>query len=113
MFELESDIPCNLDENLLSPSCICDKSTPVLPEVHKEVVDALASLPLQDADGSSIQKEAESYRKFNNSLAKANNDKAFMIQKTYSGILDPISEDVNEGTGPSDELADYDSSGSS
>jgi hypothetical protein len=112
-FELESDNPCILDSNLVSPPCIPNKNTHVLHEVHKEVVDALASLPLQDGEGSSTQKEAESYRQFINSLAKSNSDKAFMIQKAYSGLLDPIVENVNGGVGPSDELVDYDSSDSS
>jgi hypothetical protein len=36
-----------------------------------------------------------------------------MIQKAYSGILDPIVENVNEGAGPADEMVDYDNSGES
>jgi hypothetical protein len=74
------------------------------------VVDAVASLPLKDGGSSSSQNEDNSFSKFINSLAKSKSDKSFMIQKAYSGILDAIAENVNEGAWPSDEMVDYDSS---
>jgi hypothetical protein len=102
------DPSCNLSE-ILVPG----KTTPVLPEIHKQVVDALASLPSQVGEGPSNQKDDVSYRQFVNSLARSNSDKAFTIQKEYISLLDPIAENVRERSGHSDELVDYDSSGNS
>jgi hypothetical protein len=61
-------------------------------------------------EGSSIQKEDESYRQFVNSLARSKTDKAFTIQKEYISLLDLIAENTKERSGHSDELVDYDSS---
>jgi hypothetical protein len=106
------ELPCNSEENLISPSCVPDIPSS-LSGVHKEVVDALASLPSHSGEGSSSQKAADSYKQFLTSLARSGSDKAFTIQKEYKGLLDPIVENVNEENGPSDELVDYDSTDNS
>jgi hypothetical protein len=84
-----------------------------LPEVHKEVVEALASLPSHSGVSSPSKKAADSYKQFLNSLARSNSDKAFTIQKEYKGLLDPIVENKNEDNDPSDEMVDYGSSDNS
>jgi hypothetical protein len=98
----------NLNEALAS-----DKVSPVLPEIHRQVVDALASLPSQVGEGPSNQSEDVSYRQFINSLARSGSDKAFTIQKEYRSLLDPIAENVGEKSGQYEELVDYDSSDNS
>ncbi|KAK1697578.1 hypothetical protein QYE76_014275 [Lolium multiflorum] len=110
LFEME--LPGNPVENLFPPSCAVDTPSS-LSEVHKEVVDALASLPSHSGGDSSSQKAADSYKQFLTSLATSGSDKAFTIQKEYKDLLDPIPENVNEGDGNSDELVDYDSSDNS
>jgi hypothetical protein len=106
------ELPGTSEENLTPSSCVSDIPSP-LSGVHKEVVDALASLPSHSGDGSSSQKVADSYKQFLNSLVKSGSDKAFTIQKEYKDLLDPIAENVNEGNGSSEELVDYDDSDNS
>jgi hypothetical protein len=55
LFEL--DPSCNMSDILVPGN-----DTPALPEIHKQVVDALASLPSQVGEGPSNQKEDESCR---------------------------------------------------
>jgi hypothetical protein len=101
------ELPGTSEENLTPSSCVSDIPPP-LSGVHKEVVDALASLPSHSGDGSS-----SSYKQFLNSLVKSGSDKVFTIQKEYKDLLDPIAENVNERNGSSEELVDYDDSDNS
>ncbi|KAK1620803.1 hypothetical protein QYE76_026320 [Lolium multiflorum] len=110
LFEMEPT--CNPVENMVPP-CYAPIVSSSLSEVHKEVVDALASLPSQSAASSSSQMAPDSYKQFLTSLARSDSDKAFTIQKEYKHLLDPIDENMNEDIGPSDELVDYDSSDNS